>query len=185
MAHGVCPWYIGYLLASPIRRLIQKPEEILSPHLKEGMKVLEIGPGMGFFSIPMAIMVGEKGKVVCVDLQDKMINGVKKRAKKAGVLGRINARVCPADTLQILDLAGTIDIVVLFAVIHEMPDQRRLFEELYPAIKKGGRVLIAEPTGHVTGEAFKVTLSIASEIGFRQIESPVIKRSLTAVLEKM
>jgi hypothetical protein len=46
-------------------------------------------------------------------------------------------------------------------------------------------VLIAEPTGHVTGEAFKVTLSIASEIGFRQIESPVIKRSLTAVLEKM
>ena len=128
MAHGVCPWFIGYLLASPIRRLIQKPEEILSPHLKEGMKVLEIGPGMGFFSIPMAIMVGEKGKVVCVDLQDKMINGVKKRAKKAGVLGRINARVCPADTLQILDLAGTIDIVVLFAVIHEMPDQRRLFE---------------------------------------------------------
>jgi len=48
MPTHICPWWLGYLLASPIRRLWQKPEEILAPYVKSGMTVLEIGPGMPF-----------------------------------------------------------------------------------------------------------------------------------------
>lgn len=185
MEHHVCPWYFGYLLASPLRRFFQNPEKILSPYLKEGMTVLEIGPGMGFFSIPMAKIVGPHGQIICVDLQEKMIVGLKKRAAKAGVTIRIEPRVCTSDSLQIGDLKETVDAAILFAVVHEMPDQRHLFSQVHPTMKRGGLLFVAEPAGHVTEEAFKNTLSIASEIGFKFIQSPVIKKSHTAILEKM
>jgi tRNA A58 N-methylase Trm61 len=87
MAHRVCPWWIGYLLASPLRRWFgQDPAKILSPYVREAMTVLEPGPGMGFFTIPLARLVGPSGRVITVDLQPKMIESLKRRASKAGVL---------------------------------------------------------------------------------------------------
>jgi hypothetical protein len=50
MAHGVCPWWLGYLLASPLRRLMMDPRKLLAPYVHEGMTVLEPAPGMGFFA---------------------------------------------------------------------------------------------------------------------------------------
>jgi hypothetical protein len=47
MPHSVCPWWLGYLLASPLRRLQYEPANILAPYVREGMTVLEYGPGMG------------------------------------------------------------------------------------------------------------------------------------------
>ncbi len=50
--HGrVCPWWIGYLLASPLRRFAHDPRAILAPVVGEGMIVVEPGPGMGFFTV--------------------------------------------------------------------------------------------------------------------------------------
>ena len=73
MAERVCPLWVGYLLASPIRKLLQNPKKILSPYIEEDMKVLDIGCAMGFFSIPLARLIGSNGKVICVDMQKKMI----------------------------------------------------------------------------------------------------------------
>jgi len=56
MAHRVCPWWLGYLLASPLRRLLQDPAAIVGPYVREGMTVLEPGPGMGFFTLAMAVV---------------------------------------------------------------------------------------------------------------------------------
>ena len=53
MAEWVCPWWLGYFLASPIRRWMQDPAKILAPHVREGMIVLEPGPGMGFFTLEL------------------------------------------------------------------------------------------------------------------------------------
>lgn len=47
MAKHVCPWWLGYLLASPLRRLLQDPAAIITPFVRDGMTVLEPGPGMG------------------------------------------------------------------------------------------------------------------------------------------
>ncbi len=69
MSNRVCPWWLGYLLVSPLRRLFQDPTEIVRPYAGEGMTVLDVGCGMGFFSLPMARLVGDRGRVVCVDLQ--------------------------------------------------------------------------------------------------------------------
>lgn len=64
MAERICPWWMGYLLLSPIRRWMQNPEKLLAPYIREGVTVLEPGPGMGFFTLPMARMTGESGRII-------------------------------------------------------------------------------------------------------------------------
>jgi ubiquinone/menaquinone biosynthesis C-methylase UbiE len=182
MSHDVCPWWLGYLLASPVRRLFQRPEEILAPHVREGMKVLEPGPGMGFFTLELARRVGPAGRVVAVDLQERMLAGLLRRARKAGLADRIEARLASDGALGIGDLAGTIDLVLAFAVLHELPDLGRFFAEVRRAMAPGGRVLVAEPAGHVSPADFEATLATAERAGFRRLPGPEIRRSLTAVL---
>ena len=122
--HRVCPWWLGYFLASPLRRLVQDPEKILKPYVKEGMTVLDIGSAMGFFTLPVARMVGEQGRVIAVDLQEKMIRSLQRRAQKAGLADRIETRICSSTSLGIDDLAGSVDVALAFAVLHEMPDSK-------------------------------------------------------------
>ena len=67
MAQRVCPHWVGCLLLNPLRRLIHNPDQILASYVTGGMTVLDIGPGMGFFTLPLARMVGPGGKVIGVD----------------------------------------------------------------------------------------------------------------------
>ena len=93
MAERVCPWWIGYLLASPLRRWIsEKPEQLLAPFVRKGMTVVEPGPGMGFFTIPLARMIGPSGRVIAVDIQPKMLASLDRRATRAGMHDRIGIR---------------------------------------------------------------------------------------------
>src|SRR5512132_222320 len=121
MAHRVCPWWIGYLLVTPLRRWVHDPEKILGPYVSEGMTVLEPGPGMGFFTLELARRVGPSGKVVAVDVQSKMLAGLKRRAAKAGLLDRIDARLVAPEAMKLTGLSGKVDFTLAFAVVHEMP----------------------------------------------------------------
>ena len=181
----VCPWWMGYLLASPIRRLFESPEKIVEPYIKPGMTVLEVGPGMGFFTIPMARLVGENGKIISVDLQDKMLKSLVRRAKRAGVDDRVIARLATTDSLNIADFAGLVDSVILIAVVHEIPDQKNLFAQIYETMKPGALILIAEPAGHVTPESFKKMQGITKSQGLSEVSRPDIKRYISVVLKKM
>jgi ubiquinone/menaquinone biosynthesis C-methylase UbiE len=184
MAEHVCPWWIGYLLASPLRRFFHKPEEIVKPYLKEGMTVLEIGPGMGFFTLPLARLVGPQGKIICIDVQGRMIQSLVRRATRAGLVDRITTRVTSVDSLKVEDFANRVDFALLFAVVHEIPDQQKLFREVYASLKDGSLVLISEPKGHVTADEFSQTLAVAKHAGFNVITSPAIKRNHNALLKK-
>ncbi|MFQ6092826.1 MAG: class I SAM-dependent methyltransferase [bacterium] len=150
MAERVCPVWVGYLLSSPTRKLFQNPKKILSSYVEEGMKVLDIGWAMGFFSLPLAQMVGSNGKVICVDVQEKMITSLERRAQKAGLSNRIETRICHQNSLDLADLKGEIDFALAFAVVHETPDASSFFSKVYETIKPTGRVLMAEPKGHVS-----------------------------------
>src|SRR5512139_1307428 len=97
----VCPVWVGYLLANPVRALVQDPKKILGPHIAPGMRVLDIGCAMGFFSLPLARLVGPGGGVVCVDLQQTMLDSLARRARRANLLDRIEIRRCDADSLRI------------------------------------------------------------------------------------
>jgi len=181
-AHRVCPWWLGYLLASPIRKIWQDPAKILAPYVREGQRVLEPGPGMGFFTLELARLVGPQGRVYAVDLQAKMIDTLKRRAARAGLGDRIEARVASADSLAITDLQGTIDFVLAFAMVHEMPDGGKFFREAASATKPGGRLLLAEPEGHVKDAMFEGEVKLAVSAGFELTDRPRIGHSLAALL---
>lgn len=182
MAERVCPWWLGYFLANPLRRLWEKPEMICGPYVRPGMTVVEVGPGMGFFSLPLARMVGDQGLVVCVDVQPRMINSLHRRAQRAGLLERMDLRVCPQDALGLDDLAGTADFVLLFAVVHEVPDQPGLMAQVRNLLKPEGRCLLAEPAGHVDAGQFAETVSVAQRASLSVIEQPAIRGNRAAVL---
>ncbi len=185
MAHRVCPWWLGYFLASPIRRWIgQDPVKIVRPYVREGMTVLEPGPGMGFFTLPLARLVGPSGRVIALDLQPKMIASLKRRATEADILDRIDARVTSADTMGITDLEGKVDFTLAFAMVHEFPDAGRFFAEVARASKLGAHILLAEPSGHVDEAAFAAELSAAAAVGLALRERPAVSRSHAALLFK-
>jgi ubiquinone/menaquinone biosynthesis C-methylase UbiE len=184
MSKRVCPWWLGYLLASPIRKLYYNPENILKPYVREGMTVLEVGSGMGFFTLPLARLVGESGHVVCVDLQEKMIRGVKKRATRAGLIDRIELRVNTPSSVGIDDLAGKVDFALVIAVVHEVPDARQFLLEIQRSLRKGGSLLFSEPAGHVSREEFGGTSAMAQTLGFRIADSPKIRGSHSSLWVK-
>jgi len=185
MPHRICPWWLGYFLASPVRRWLgQDPLAILRPYVREGMTVLEPGPGMGFFTLPLARMVGQSGKVIAVDVQPKMISSLKRRADKQNLQDRIDARVCSAENMGISDLDGKIDFTLAFAMVHEFPDAAKFFSEVAPASKLGAQLLLAEPSGHVKDHDFAAELTSASVAGFSVRERPKVPRSQAALLVK-
>jgi ubiquinone/menaquinone biosynthesis C-methylase UbiE len=181
----VCPWWLGFFLANPLRKIKQDPVKILRPYIREGMVLADIGPGMGYFSLPMARMTGPGGRVICIDLQEKMLRYLKKRAEKAGVPAVIDYRLCTTDSLGIDDLAGTVDFLLLFAVLHEVPGKEELFSQIYRALRPGGRMLFAEPKGHVNRNAYDASVALALRNGFTLAgHPPAIWRSHAALLQK-
>lgn len=182
--HHVCPVWIGYFLASPLRRIVQNPEKILAPYILPAMTVMDVGCAMGFFSLPMAEMVGPKGRVVCVDLQKKMLDSLEKKARKVGLAQRIESRLCSDNSLEIDDLANQVDFALAFAVGHEVAQISRLFEEIRTALKKGALLLFAEPKNHVHRDQFDRSARAAQEAGFETTAGPRVARSRTAIFRK-
>ena len=182
--HRVCPWWVGYFLASPLRRLFQDPDKILAPYIRRGMSVLEPGPGMGFFTLPMARMVGDEGCVYALDVQSRMLDGLERRARKAGLDERIRPRLVKPDSLDAADLGGKIDLVCAIAVVHEMPSADQFFSEAAATLKPGGLLLLGEPAGHVSSEEFESELDAAKRHGLYISGRPVVRGSHAAVLTR-
>ncbi len=184
MRGRVCPWWLGYLLASPLRRWFDDPVRLLAPYVREGMTVLEPGPGMGFFTLELARLVGPSGRVVAPEIQPQMIAGLKRRAARAGLADRVEARNASPDSLGVDDLAGKVDFALAYAVVHEIPDTARFFKETAAALKLGGRLLLAEPSGHVKPADFDAELALAGQSGLKAAERPAIRRCHGALLVK-
>jgi ubiquinone/menaquinone biosynthesis C-methylase UbiE len=182
MEHEVCPWWLGYLLAHPLRRVWQEPMKILRPFVTEGMTVLEPGCGMGFFTIDLARLVGPNGRVVAVDIQPRMLAGLGRRANRAGVTNRIDARLARPEGLDVEDLDGRVGFCLAYALVHELADPARFFLEIRRALERGGHLLVAEPRGHVTERAFAATVTTARAAGLALEPGPRIRLSRTAVL---
>ena len=175
----VCPWWLCFTFDNLIRKLFHNPENILAPYVREGDTVLDVGPGMGYFSIPLARIVGDKGKVIAADVQAPMLAALRKRVQKQGLEGRIVLHLCKPDSIGIRD---PIDFALAFWMVHEVPDRNKFFHEIRLLLKPTGKLMLAEPTIHVTRPMFEETLRRAEEVGFVVTENPKISMSRTAVL---
>jgi 2-polyprenyl-3-methyl-5-hydroxy-6-metoxy-1,4-benzoquinol methylase len=139
---------------------------------------------MGFFSLAMARMVGPEGRVICVDLQTRMINSLERRAARAGLLDRIAPRVCSGSSLEIDDLAGQVDFVLAFHVVHEVPDVSGLMSEIHAALKPGEKLFLVEPKGHVSAAKYATTVMTAQEAGFTVVDHPELPRDRATLFAK-
>jgi SAM-dependent methyltransferase len=184
MAKRVCPWWLGYVLASPLRRWLEDPRDILQPYVEQGMTVLEPGPGMGFFTTELARRVGPTGRVVAVDLQPRMLDGLRNRLRKAGLADRVDVRLASADSLGLDNITVKADFILAYAVVHEMPSSHAFFNQVAAAAKPGARLLLVEPKGHVTPEEFEGELQDAAKVGFALSVRPNLPRGRAALLQK-
>jgi ubiquinone/menaquinone biosynthesis C-methylase UbiE len=172
---------MGYFIDNPLRHLIHNPVKILRPYVRSGMTVIDVGCGMGIFSIAMAKLVGDEGQVLAVDLQQKMLDAMLRRARRAGVDQRIIPHRCQADRLGMETPA---DFILAFAVVHEVPDMKNFLSQINACLKPDGKFLVAEPRLHVRTAAFQQMLTLTQELGLRIAEHPKIRRSRSVVLVK-
>ena len=180
----VCPWWLGYFLASPIRRFFTDPGRILEPYVRVGMTVIEPGPGMCFFTLELARRVGASGRVLAVDIQPRMIAGLRRRAARAQLLDRIETRLATPQSMMLDGLERAADFLFAFAMVHETPDAAAFFAQAASAMKPGASLLLAEPTGHVSAEQFEGELKLAASAGLVAVDRPTIRRSHAACLKK-
>jgi ubiquinone/menaquinone biosynthesis C-methylase UbiE len=120
----------------------QNPERILDKLITPSQTVADLGCGMGYFTIPMARLASEDGRVIAVNLQAQMLAGVDRRACRAGLQDRIWLHQCKADSL---DLHEQADFVLAFWMVHEVPDKARFLGEAASLLKPGARFLLVEP----------------------------------------
>jgi ubiquinone/menaquinone biosynthesis C-methylase UbiE len=184
MSKRVCPWWLGYFLACPVRRWRQDPRQILSPYVRPGMTVLEPGPGMGFFTLDLLRMVGSNGRVIAVDIQPKMLDRLKRRAAQAGLASRLDARLSPSESMGIAELQNQIDFTLAFAVVHEFPSSANFFTEVSLASKSGATLLLAEPSGHVRTAEFEAEIKDAVASGFKVEDRTSIRGNSSVLLKK-
>jgi ubiquinone/menaquinone biosynthesis C-methylase UbiE len=181
MSQEMCPWWLCFTFDNFIRRALQNPAKIVQPYLKEGYKVLDVGPGMGYFTIPMAKLVGESGQVIAADLQQHMLDAIKRRATRAGVQNRIKLHLA---SLEKIGVTEPVDFAIAFWMVHEVPDQAHLLKEIAGILKPQGLFLLAEPIWHVSAPAFAKTIKIAQEVGLSIVDRPRVFISNAVVFKK-
>jgi len=175
----ICPVENAGGLDNSIRRFLQNPQKLLKPFIHEGMTVLDMGCGPGFFSIEIAKLLSNSGKVIAADLQDGMLEKVNKKIKGTDLEQRIVLHKCQEDKIGVTE---NVDFVLAFYMIHEVPDQNKLFEELKSILKPNGKIYIIEPKFHVSKKSFDDMINKLKSKGFEILESPKIFFSRTVLV---
>ena len=181
--HHTCPYWVGYLLASPLRKLGEDPDAILAPWVAPGMTALDVGCAMGFYSLPLARMVGDEGRVICADIQARMLAKLEKRARRRKLDRIIETRQCSQEDLGLDDLEGSVDLALAVNVVHETAYPRRFLTRLRALLRPDGKLLLTEPRGHVSEGAFEETRQLALALGFSEVERRRLRRSRLLVLQ--
>ena len=180
----VCNHQHSFALDNFFRRLIQSPHRILSPYLSNGDTAMDLGCGPGFFTLPMAELVGPSGTVIGVDLQQEMLARVKAKLAKARErtsMAEVVLHQCSEVDLG-LDDSIRADFVLAYYMVHETPDQNSFFQQVRKVVKPTGRILIVEPPFHVSRKQFSQTLGYAEQAGLTVVERPKRKGGFCALL---
>jgi ubiquinone/menaquinone biosynthesis C-methylase UbiE len=177
--YRVCPAENAGALDIKLRRLLHNPQKILKPYIQKGMKVLDLGCGPGFFTIDMAMLTGSRGKVVGADLQDGMLEILRGKINKLNFQNIITLHKCG---IKKINLSDKFDFILIFYMLHEVPDKDEFLNEIKSMLEPDGKVLISEPKFHVSKNDFKVSIGKMRKSGFDIAAEPDIFFSRSVVL---
>ena len=121
------------------RDLFRNPLTILQKvDIRDGQTILDFGCGPGSYTIPVARLVGESGKVYALDIHPLAAKTIAKKAKKEG-LNNVTTIISDRDT-GLPD--GNVDVTLLFDTIHSIEDKQSLLAELHRVMKPKGLLSI-------------------------------------------
>ena len=109
--------------------------------IKEGDVVLDLGSGAGFDAFLAAKKVGNKGKVIGLDMSEEMIHKAKENAERYGYQN-VDFRLGDIEHIPIE--ANTIDVIISNCVINLSPDKGRVFSEAHRVLKNGGKMFLSD-----------------------------------------
>jgi len=140
---SACPYGQRFWVEAPHPLITRdRLREVLDP--RPGERVLEIGPGTGYYTLDLAEWLGVEGTVEIFDLQQEFLDHTMRRAGERGLANVVptqgDATALPYDD-------DSIDAVVLTAVLGEIPDQGAALREIRRVLKPGGRLVVGELFG--------------------------------------
>lgn len=177
--HDICSVKFAGGLDCRIRRWFQNPRKILAPFVREGMTAVDIGCGPGFFTLDMAALVGGTGRVIATDLQQGMLDLVARKLGKTDLASRVTLHLCQSTHVGLPEKA---DFILLFYMVHEVPDAATLFAELAASLKPDGRILMVEPPFHVTKKKFSQEVELAKAAGLVSLDCVKVSGGSGALL---
>jgi len=178
----ICPAWGAVGLDNSIRKWMHNPQKILKPYIKAGMTVLDVGCGPGFFSVEIAKMLNGSGKVITADVQDGMLEKVRKKIKGTTLEQIIELHKSDFENIGVVE---KVDFVLAFWMVHEVRNQKKFLDELTSILKPNGLIFIIEPKGHVSKRNFNQMVNLLMENGLTIVESPKVLFSRTIILSRL
>lgn len=180
MDKHVCPSEFYSTLDIGFRKYIHDANKMFSPYLKAGQSAADIGCGSGFFSVGLAKIVGESGKVVACDIQESGLEMLTRKIKGAPLESTISVH---QSTSQSIGLTAKFDFILNFWMLHEVDDKEHFITEIHAMMKPESFYMIVEPRFHVPRKAFQKEVEIALNAGLRAVGHPKIWMSRSVVFK--
>ena len=140
---SACPYNQRFWVEAPHPIITRdRLRQVLVP--QPGERILEIGPGTGYYTLEMAESVGPEGAVEIFDIQQEFLDHTMQRAEEKGL-----SNVVPTlgDATELPHADDSIDAVVLTAVLGEIPDRAAALREIERVLRPGGRLVVGELFG--------------------------------------
>lgn len=160
-----CPPWLSWLLENPLTEGIRGQTIIGYLDLQPGMTVLDLGCGPGRLTLLAAEKVWPGGEVTAVDMQEEMLRRARQKIETSG-LQNVRFLRAVAGTGRLAN--GYFDRALLVTVLGEIPDQQTALQEVYRALKPGGKLAVGEvfPDPHFQSQAN--VRKLAQQVGFRE-----------------
>jgi ubiquinone/menaquinone biosynthesis C-methylase UbiE len=140
---SACPYGQRFWVEAPHPLITRdRLREVLAP--QPGERVLEVGPGTGYYTLAVADWVAPDGQLDIFDLQQEMLDHTMRRA---GERGLTNITPTQGDARQLPYPNATFDAAFLVTVLGEIADQDAALSELARVLKAGGRLVVGELFG--------------------------------------
>lgn len=160
-----CPTWLSFAVRGGgwMDALMQTEATVAALALRTGESVLELGPGPGRLLLRAARQVGPEGLAVGLDIQRGMVERLRTRAQREGV---VNVETLVGDASRTALASGQFDVVYLSTVLGEVPDREAALAECFRLLRPGGRLSVTEIVGDPHYQRAATVRQLAQQAGF-------------------